>query len=567
MKKKLISLILVGIMTFAGCFALGGCAPDEGVVEDKNVLNVRIYKGGHGTTYIEELAKAFNSAYADKGYSVNLLQPSTTLSGAAVYRDIYSNSGVDVYFAGSLTATEGSGNGGASEYGQTFADITDLVVNKTALTLNGEEESVTVGEKLINREYENMQHDGKWYGIPYVNGAGGLAVNVEVLKRYAPDMYNEKGLPVTTDDLFEYAHYMLDPANDKNLLNLSTRPFTYAEAGNNYANVAMTMWLAQYIGEEDYNTFFSFQKKDGTKLEKSEFANQFKGDGMLHMLENFVELYDNKMQTSGVRTQTFDEAQNIFMNGKAAFYFVGDWMFNEEFNRNEAKLNDITFTNIPLTSALGQSLFGEGTSANITDAEKCDDVLREIALGADAGKEVSVIEKEVEEKYNVSLETKDVQTVCERRGYFGDRSSSMMVISEKSSKKDLAALFLRFCAGNEAGAITAINTHTASPYAPNALAESEYEWIKKTNDMINHKYNKPLISSSTGYRKSIGIAYMIPLFGEIPVTYITAESRICSVFDDNYNIVNDGSIYKEKAAAYQKEIISHAQEQVDKGKW
>lgn len=553
MKKKFLAYLLTLIVSFS-CFGVyGGCNKPEGS-SDPNVLNIKIYKGGHGTEYIQLVADKFNKLYEGQ-YSVEILQPSTELVASTVYKEISTGSNADIITGSTINAMDGVAN---KDYGQTFTDITESVLNQPAIKFDGSFEERTILEKLgdVPSDYDEKQYNGNWYLIPYVNGVGGLAVNTKVLNNYGLE------IPRTTNELFAAADKIMEKASIQKV-----RPFTYAATGNNYAYPALLTWLSQYGGEEYYKKFMTFTDGD-RELTLNEAAELFNDSPELSaVMELFVQLYDYNMQTSNVRSQTYDQAQNQFMRGNCAFYFVGDWMFNEEFTRNNKYINDITFVKPPMISALGTKVFGSETAYGFND-DLCDDILCSIIDGVDANKDKEVIESEVESALGVQLQTEDVETIIKARGMSQDRSGAGMVINYNSPKKELAALFLRFFCSTECGEMVAESIHCSSPYAVGSLKNSEYSWIKGSTSIISNKYNLPMGSEILGRRRKMGSLILFPGMGEVPVVTLTDEDHVVSIYDDEtFEKTGSIKIYQDKAKYFMNVLYEDALNCIAIGKW
>ena len=344
--KRISTVLMCIVLGVCAAFTLGGCnAAKDNIVSDPKVLNVKIYRGGYGTTYISKLKEKFETLYADEGYELNILAPDPDMVATNVYQSIYSDSGIDVYFSTGTNARDAV----AGSYGVCFADITESVLNKAPIKFDGTEESGTVLGKL-NADMVNatISHDGKYYAIPYAEGLGGLAVNKKVLDRF------ELELPKTSEELFAIAHEIMKHANEE-----SVRPFTYSTSGNYYFSSLICYWMKQYGGTEEYEQFWSMQNADGSDMGLESYK-VFDTDAVREMFAALYEFYDQAMAAPGSLAQNFMSAQAQIMEGNAVFYSVGDWMFNEEVADFSDKLNDITFIKVPVISALGTKLFGTG---------------------------------------------------------------------------------------------------------------------------------------------------------------------------------------------------------------
>lgn len=557
MKRKQMARALALVMATLTLGSLAACGGSkEKINTDPSVLNVKIRKAGFGTEYIEKAAEAFNATFADEGYTVNVLAPREDLAGTNILRDIYSSkegTGVDVYFTSDITARSGV----TGSYGQTLADMTESVYKKPAIKLDGTEETETIESKLSKFDFPVTEWQDKYYAMPYALSFGGLAVNKKVL-----DQFNLE-LPRTTDELWNCAKVIMEKAKAGET---KARPFTYALSGNNYAMSLVNPWLAQYEGYDSFNEFWSFQKKttaeDGTVTytDMVEDAHEvFHKQGVYEVYENVYQMYDWQMSSAGSGTQDFTQAQAKIMKGEAVFYSVGDWMFNEEAVRFPKYVNDVTFINVPMLSSVGTLVFGD----NGFDDATCEKILTTVIKYADQHMAAETIETTVESELSVQLDLADVVSICERRGYVKDSFFSQAVISEKSTKKDLAALFLRFCASEEVATIMSKSMQTGSPFAVGANSDSEYTYLKATSWITENPYFKQCISTNQGYRERLGLGAMFPSEGDVFVTKVY-EARI-TTYDENLTRTGSDDLYKTAAYEVVERIYQNAKENVEKG--
>lgn len=552
--NKVLAMVMVTVISggFSACF--GGS--QEEINTDASVLNVKIRKAGYGTDYIEKAAEAFNTAFADEGYSVNILAPREDLASTIVLRDIYSTKegeGVDIYFTSDIDARTGVDG----EYGHTLADMTESVYKKPAIKLDGTEESQTIESKLASYDFPNTEYNGKYYGVPFALGFGGLAVNKKVLSQFGLE------LPRTTDELWNCAKVIMEKAKAGET---KARPFTYSLSGNNYAMSLVNPWLGQYEGYDSFNEFWSFQKKetaeDGTVtyIDMTNDAYEvFHKQGVYEVYENLYQMYDWQMSSAGSATQDISAAQAKIMKGEAVFYSVGDWMFNEEYKRFPKYLNDVTFINIPMLSSVGTLVFGD----NGFDEAKCEQILTMVIKYADEHIAAEEIKTKVEAELSVTLDLADVVSICERRGYVKDSSDAMAIISQKSTKKDLAALFLRFCCSEEVATIISKNTLTASPFAKGVNSESEYVYLQATSKIAANPYYQQLICKNQGYRDRLGLNGMFPSEGDVFVTKVYEE--MITTYDQDMNRTGSNALYKTAAYAAVERIYSDAKSNIEKG--
>jgi ABC-type glycerol-3-phosphate transport system substrate-binding protein len=265
-------------------------------------------------------------------------------------------------------------------------------------------------------------------------------------------------------------------------------------------------------------------------------------------------MYDKSIAAQGFATQDFRSAQSQLLLGKAAFCPTGDWMFNEEIATYSEQIKDVAFIKVPIVSAVGTKLFGEGTKYNFSE-DKCEQVLKLIAKAADQDKEVSQIKSEVDDALSVDIAIEDVQTVCERRGYMRDASSESAYISSKTTKKEVAFAFLRFLASKDCATLFSEEANTTSPFAVGAMDES-YTWRKNVNEITNNRYFKQLISEARGYRLALGVTDMF-----YRKTYIASniqEENLIIYNVKTLKIEGTRTNYVDKAKSYADAIYQDA---------
>lgn len=552
MRKTIGAFLLSSVICLTAMFGVA-CGGDSGVINDGKTVNVKVTSAGYGTTFVTALADKFNAIYAnsEEGYKINVLPAQENLSNTILLQDIYSDSGVDVYWSSVPVqlGLEGS-------YGECLADITESVYNQPAIKFDGTNESKTIKEKVEESSFDlnaNSTYNGKYYGVPTTIGTMGFAVNTKVINDYGLE------IPKTTNEMWNCVDVIMKKAKTTRIF-----PFTYSTSGNSYPNTPMQYWFAQYVGVDGWNTFWSMQNEDGSNMEKP--YEVFKMEGIEECFANFYRMYDYNIGADGSTMQDFNAAQGQVVQGDAAFMSTGSWMYNEECVRWADYIDDVCFVKVPVISELGYKLFGgEGGY----DDAKCDLILSAICDGVDANKEVSVIKSEVEKQLNVTLKEEDVQRVAEARGIAIDRSGSCWYLNNKSDPeiKKIAALFLRMCASEEGAALMAKHTNETQFFAPGALANEDEQWFTSQAATLTNKYVTLLAASNTGYRLKLntgdsmfpGISfYMINSVLQNPTTRYD---------DSSLKAVKDISIFVEPAKKAASTTYEFAKEQFEKKLW
>lgn len=552
MKKinKILAVTLASVSVvgaFSACREGGG---EESFVKDGKTINVRISKSGYGTSYIYKLAEQFEETFKDEGYKVNVLVPLSGMSPTTPRQEIYSDNGTDMYFVGGDDISLGV----VGEYGQCYADLTESVFNQKPISFDGTEEDCTVYSKIEGMGYET-EYNGKHYGLPYAYSTSGMCVNTKVLK----EEFNLE-IPRTTNELFHCVETIMSKVGETGVF-----PITYSLAGNTYLNGFLTAWFSQYEGAEKYSEFWSMQENGtGANLEKP--YEVFQMEGLKKAYTEYYRLLDYNIAAFGATTQDFKTSQNQWMNGDAVFYTSGDWAYAEEYIRNKDKLEDVTVVRFPLISALGEKIFGAGTSYNYT-AEKCEEILCAIVDGVDANKESSVITQEVNAALAVNLTEADVKTVCERASYtFGNSKRTVAIVSEKSDVKDICALFFRMFASDDGASLVAHEMLSCNPFKLDALSDVDSTWHKSMTARNASRYNIRLDTICTGYRKSMKLSTYTPYTGD--KTFQAVLDQGLTIYNDyNYTKVADVSIYKTAAEALVGTIYDNAKTQWENGQW
>jgi hypothetical protein len=564
MKKRLLSLVMAVLMV-VGIAPMAACSSGvENIVADPTTLNVKIYKAGFGTDYIEAFKTQFEKTFEKEGYKINITAHDPFLMGEAVYRSVYSNTGIDVYFASSTSAKDGMAG---KNYQNSFTDITDSVYKKPAIGFDGKEESQTIEEKLkaTGRTVENNIYEGKYYGLPYSFTMGGLNVNTKMLY----DVFGYTELPRTTKEMFDMADFIMSKYDEE-----FVAPFTFSLTGNNYLTNAAIPWMAQLMGPDAVYDYYGFM--DGDKELRPVWENGELVSGAYEVFghEAFEEVFAGLYQildwntcTANASTQSFDAAQAQFMRGDGVFYFCGDYMFNEEKIRFKDKLNDIDYIRTPMMSKVGLDLFGEGTAYGF-DEEKADKTLSIIIKYVDQNLTTAEVETKAEAELGYALETKDVETVCQKRGLFrSDGSAPLVHVSSKipANKLPVAEAFLRFVASDEAGAMYAMNANTISPWNTGARKNDSNEYIKSVAAFAHNQHNAEINASNNRYKMDVGYYGTFAGMGE--VWSVNFYEDYVSKYDEEGKLAFGDEVYEKAGKDKAKWMYDYAYSQIKDKLW
>lgn len=188
--KILFSTILIVAMLSSVLAVAAACSGNKGdtfvEVEGKTNIRVATYNGGLGKAWLEQAARAFEAAFADKSFedgktgvavSVEYCAGGDMMEDQTLNKDVYFTEVVDYFKYVSLGKV---------------ADITDVVkgdlsaVNESGKTIEGK----------LDSSYTSFltAKDGKYYAIPFYEGYMGFV--------YDRDLFAEKGFFFAADGSF-----------------------------------------------------------------------------------------------------------------------------------------------------------------------------------------------------------------------------------------------------------------------------------------------------------------------------------------------------------------------------
>lgn len=429
MKKatKFLALALcaaLSVSAFSACAQQGDTpVPFEPEVVDPDndklsgSINIRVWDGGYGLNWLDQVIVAFNAKYPDVKIGV-----SDSVERQQVFGDITGKSEkYDIIFSESNVA----------EYSEEcMTPIDDLYT----FTAKGEDR--TVGEKLNPVYAELLKYKGHYYQIPSYVGAYGFVYN--------NDYVSDDELPVTTDELKALCE------NLKNTMGGAGSPFIFSgETGVNYWNFAYCTWFAQYEGRTAYRAALNGAIIDENGEKKIDPSSAYLTGGLKAMqaCEDLLWYENGYINTQSTGLQ-FITAQRDFLKGKAAMMYNGSWMFNEMQTMFPNGTDyDFKMMKVPVISAI---------------REKCATIENDAELAA----LVRAIDAEKTELKGTGYEVSeaDYNTVKEARAFFyagGENANALIPINARN--KELAKRFLAFMY-SDAG----IKAH-ASAHAGNVL--------------------------------------------------------------------------------------------------
>ena len=549
MMKRLFIKKLIAIVTLCAlCMVpISACGGKDNIVNDGKTVNVRGYKGGYGTSWIYAMKEKFEALYAEEGYKINILTPSSDITGSTVVNELKSGNavtGVDLYFTGSCNlyaVTE--------QFGTLVEDLTETVWKKNPIGFDGEEENTLIKDKVRPGmlPYVTSETDGKMYGYLWTSSVGGLAVNSKKLAEYG------LSLPRTSDELWAVFDKILRGANGVgSSFETGTFPFTYAPS-TGYQMYLSSTWLAQYMGTEAFDRLIRLEDENGEEMLEDGYT-LYDDPAFEEMFRTMFRVFDQNVSAYGSTTQSVEQAQAKLVKGNAVFMPTGDWMLNEVSKNYPNHLQDITLINVPVLSAVGEKLFGAGTALNLSKADS-DKLLSEIVRLADEEKTAEEIKTAIKADanfgYDLSLDA--VQEVIDARGIYYEKGvEHNCYISKDSPMKDVAALFLRMLASEDAISLFESETNGSSPFGGKikTTEDNPYEFVRAASRIANRSVKHEIFNGTFGLRAKLALP-IFPKSGDTVAVKIA--NQLISKYDENGQLVGQESVYDEAAIKFYNE--------------
>ena len=412
-------------------------------------LNIRVWDGGYGLRWLDNVIVAFNDRYPNVDIEV-----SDSVERQQVFGDIVGKgTKYDIIFSESIV----------TDYAEECLEPIDDVY---AYTNAGE--SLSVGEKIMPIYIKYLNNKGHYYSIPSYVGAYGIVYNGDYI-------YDDE-IPVTTDELKALCTE----------LKSSIKPFIFSgETGTNYWDYIYSTWFAQYEGRNAYSAALSGQIIDANGEYKYDPKSTYM-DGSLKAMQVCEDLlwYENGNIVTASTALQFITAQRNFLQGGAAMMYNGSWLFNEmELMFPNGPESDFKMMKVPVISAIIEKCTTIANDAELSALVKAIDA-GETALKGD-GYDVNEV---------------DFAKVAEARNFFYAGSEGATgVIPINSPNKDLAKRFLAFMYSEEAieahalakaGNILPVNNFNVNIPADNTFMETAY------NILLNNEvfFNNPVIA-------------------------------------------------------------------------
>lgn len=177
------------------------------------------------------------------------------------------------------------------------ATAEEMLANGRLMDLKPTLDDLGITERLPESTVTNFTADGQVYGVPYQGLLTGLWVNKKILAD------NGLEVPTTFDDLLEVAETL----SDRGIVTISN-----GANQSSFSVWSFLVWLNR----------FGFEDKIDAILDGSE---SYDNEDFVRVYQHIAELRDAGAFPSNVSTQTYQQAVDQFLKGKAAMLDAGVW--------------------------------------------------------------------------------------------------------------------------------------------------------------------------------------------------------------------------------------------------
>ncbi len=557
MMKTLKKLLLVLLAVLMACSCLVGCRDEEtdpGQViptdaDPAKTIKVERLRCGYGDEWLNELKVKFEAAFP--GYYVELKPSTSDMRGDTVVRQLYrgyaKNGNIDLFVTGDITDEMIDSTNSYTVGSPLVTDITDGVYNQKAIGYDGQEEELTVSEKLrpsMHRYIKNYRENA-YYGLPIINSTSGLTVNTVNLAKFG---YTE--LPRTTNELVEMATniYLGKKADGSDYEEgPSTKsfmfPFTYC-TGAQYSGLIAEIMIAQKDAEF-FTTLQSFVKPDGTRMLHDGYE-LYKDPIFQYPTEVAYFMHDPKISARGSTTATLDEVQAKMVastRDRAVFMVNGDWVLNEV-NKNFPTANEVLdFINFPLSSEVGVEVFSDKS------AEEADKLLSYVVKLVDQNKTIEEIIADVATNKGYTLTTAQAERIAKARGIYELRGiEHRCFVPHDSPKKDIVYKFLRMMASEDCAGTIARCAAQSSAFATRENDYTDIPFVKNASKISVNRYATEINWTSSGLRHQMSKGAFFYTQGEY-LNKFWAEDNTSMFANGQLNGSSWADVYGKNATA------------------
>lgn len=334
-KMKYLNRVLASFLAISTAASLTACFGGGGSSESDSESVVLNTEGVTGADYVDEtLTGNLNLRVWDGGYGTQWLQ-----NMAAAFQKRYPNTTVEIFDTVERQAISSELQGGVSkEYDIYFLEALmsdDVLVDVSDVyEMTNPEETVKVGDK-INLTFKDVYSgpNGIKYGIPSYTGSYGIVYNTDYVDSF----------PVTTDGWVQLCNDL------KTEYGTSLYPIVFSgKQGVNYWHPVADVLVAQYLGGAAYD-YMQLGRNANGALDPT-VAYDISQLYAAQAIEDLLWYENGNIDPYSVGYQ-YLPAQDVFMlDAQAAMMVNGSWLMNEMKDTLEDLIYDFEMAKIPVIS-------------------------------------------------------------------------------------------------------------------------------------------------------------------------------------------------------------------------
>lgn len=420
--KKVLACVLAGVVSVGGAVSMSSCS---NVVDLEGKLAIWALDAGYGTEWLDEMVKAYNKLYPD--VEVEIVKDEQISSKFdAKLRNPKTND-YDLIFSNSITFNKYVDiqlKTGGVVYEDLLVNLSKELYNTKPINAEGEEEDITVGEKIRDEFMKVVTdpHSGDAYAYPYAGGASGIIYNAT--------LFAEKGweIPTTSSELLEltykiYNEEVVGKAEEDRIY-----PWSWSgKCAAYWQNLTMGLY-ASYVGIDNYHEFWNCNQWVGEDGYPGTSSNG-------ELIKNTPEVYDNKGRLEALQViekiinpsasdssiqdgdyrywdgycvpnaqdMSVAKAKRMFMNGEAAMFVCGSWLERKMSNWFEENPNNTVQLKVMKTPVLdsAKAMWDKALADREVTQEEYDNAMNvSICAGSDLVSVIPVYSEEKEEALN-----------------------------------------------------------------------------------------------------------------------------------------------------------------------
>lgn len=344
--RKVFRRILTGAVSIAFCFIAAGCGTPVSL-SDPFTVRVAVLNGGFGLNWIYTIAEKFNAENSDSAYTIQI-EPTTSENATSLSAEVSSGiNKVNAFFWSHASI-------------KPLIDANQLVDMSDVYAYKFEGEDKTIAEKckvsnLLAGAFGGKNGEGL-YAVPFADSIAGFV--------FDHDLFESKGWLVTNGDSLSVGpdgdagtYDDGQPANitewntmlDKIRAESDSYPFVYTTKYPLYSDSIVYGIMAQYMGLEDFNAFYSYNSSftdlsgNSVSVTPATGYDIYKHPGIkkaISFLNDYLVSDSSNIHPMSYMTgaTTHKEAQSYFINGAykktsatpiGAMIVEGSWWENE----------------------------------------------------------------------------------------------------------------------------------------------------------------------------------------------------------------------------------------------